>query len=241
MNKILLLLRSLFAYLVVIVAIAIAIIPCFIISCLPEKWRYDNRLYYWFTNFVYKATVLGTFLPVKIEGRENIPTEPAIFIANHESALDIPVLGSILDGAPHVWLFYVRYAKIPLIGFLLRRMNVVIDPSGLRKLVSSLDKTVKIIKDRKTHVLIFPEGGRFIDGTVHKFFYGFAVLAKGTKRPVVPVMMYNLGKAYPPNAFFIRQYPITILIGKPFYFQEGETEQEFVKRVHAWFIENTKS
>lgn len=239
MNKIVLLLRSLFTYIVVGIIIALILIPCFIISCFPARWRYENRVYYWLTNILFKATEFSTFLPVTIEGKEHLPQEPSIFVANHESALDIPFLGSLLNGAPHVWLFYVRYAKIPLLGWMLSRMNVVIDPSGLRKLVSSLDKTVAIIKDKKTHVMIFPEGGRYTDG-IHKFFYGFAVIAKETKRPVVPVMMYNLGKAYPPRAFFIRSYPITLLIGKPFYFRDDETDEDFVKRVHAWFKNHEK-
>lgn len=240
MNKLLLFLRSMFAYIVIGLAIIIAFVPCFVIACLPAKWRYDNRVYYWFSNLVYKASVFSTLLPVSIKGKENIPKEPAIFIANHESALDISVFGSILDGAPHVWLFYVRYAKIPIFGFIVRRMNVVIDPSGLRKLVGSLEKTVKIIKDKKSNIMIFPEGGRYNDGKVHNFFYGFAILAKDTKRPVVPVMLYNLGKIYPPGAFLIRKYPIEIVIGKPFIFKSGESDQDFVQRVHAWFLEHTR-
>ncbi len=240
MNKFLLFLRSILAYLVIGLAIGIAILPCFFIACLPARWRYDNRVYYWFSNLLYKACVFSMSSSITIKGKENIPKEPAIFVANHESALDMPVFGSILDGAPHVWLFYVRYAKIPVVGFIFRRMNVVIDPSGLRKLVGSLEKTVDIVKDKKSNIMIFPEGGRFNDGQVHNFFYGFAILAKDTKRPVVPVMLYNLGNIYPPGTFLIRNYPIEIVIGKPFIFKSEESDQDFVQRVHAWFLEHTR-
>jgi 1-acyl-sn-glycerol-3-phosphate acyltransferase len=239
MNTFLLFLRTIFTYIIVSIAIAIAFVPCFFIACLPQKWRYDNRVYYWFTNLVYKAAVYGSLVPVTVEGKENLPKDPAIFVANHQSAFDIPLLGFLVNGAPHVWLFLVRYAKIPLFGFVARRMNVVVDHSGLRKLVGSLEKAVDIVKERKSHLMLFPEGGRYIDGEIHSFFYGFAILAKGTGRPVFPVMMYNVGEVYPPYAFFIRPFPIRLVIGKPFIFQIGETEEEFVKRVHAWFLEQT--
>lgn len=239
MNTILLFLRTLFTYFIVGIAMIIAFIPCLFIACLPKRWRFDNRIYYWFTDLVYKAAVYGSLVPVTVEGKENIPQEPAIFVANHQSAFDIPLLGFIVNGAPHVWLFLARYAKVPLFGFIARRMNVVVDHSGLRKLVGSLEKAVGIVKERKSHIMLFPEGGRYIDGEIHSFFYGFAILAQGTGRPVVPVMMHNVGKVYPPYAFLVQPFPIRLVIGKPFIVQNGESEEEFVRRVHAWFLEQT--
>jgi len=238
MNIILLFVRTIFTYFVVGIAILIAFIPCFFIACLPKKWRYDNRVYYWFSDLVYKAAVYGSFVPVIVHGKENLPHEPVIFVANHQSAFDIPLIGFLLNGAPHIWLFLARYAKIPFFGFVARRMNVVVDHSGLRKLVGSLEKAVDIVKERKSHIILFPEGGRYIDGEIHSFFYGFAILAQGTGRPVVPVIMHNPGKVYPPYAFFIHPYPLEIIIGKPFIFKQEETERDFVDRVHAWFIEH---
>ncbi|MGE0207090.1 MAG: lysophospholipid acyltransferase family protein [Candidatus Babeliales bacterium] len=232
---ILMIVRSLLTYCIVTIVFIIAFIPCFVIACLPERWRYDNRVYYWFSNLVYSVAVYGSLVPVRVQGRENLPEQPAIIVANHQSAFDIPLLGFLLKGAPHIWLFLVRYAKIPVFGFIARRMNVTVDHSGLRKLVGSLDKAAAIVKSHESHVIIFPEGGRFNDGVVHRFFYGFAILAHKTKRPVIPIMMRNPGKTYPPGAFLIRPYPIDILIGEPFTIQEGETEESFLQRVHAWF------
>lgn len=115
-------------------------------------------------------------------------------------------------------------------------MNVVVDPSGLRKLVASLNEAVRLVEGKNSHVMIFPEGGRYTDGKVHNFFYGFAVLAKKLHRPVVPVCMHNLGKVYPPYSFFVYNYPIKVIIGEPMHFKENETEEQFLQRVHAWFL-----
>ena len=237
MKTLLVFFKSLFGYLVAVIFGLILIVPCFFIACLPERWRYDNRVYYWIIGCYYKIVNWATFLPITVEGKENIPQDPAILIANHQSSLDIPVFGSLVNSHPHIWFFLARFAKIPIFGFIARRMNVIVDHRGLRKLVGSLDEALKIIKERKSHVLLFPEGGRYIDGKIHNFFYGFAILAKETGRPVIPVMMYNLNKAYPPGAFLIHDYPIRIVIGSPFMYRSDETEDEFVQRVHTWFMD----
>lgn len=228
---------TLLGYLIISIIGCICIVPCIIIACLPERWRFDNRVYYWFVHIVYKGSLFATFLPITIRGREYFPTGPAIFVANHQSALDIPLLGSVVNSHPHVWLFLKRYAKVPIFGFITRRMNIVVDHTGLRKLVGSLEKAVTLIKGKNRHVILFPEGGRHTDGKIHNFFYGFAFLAKELGRPVVPIFMKNVNKAYPPGSFWLHQYPITIIIGKPFMYQQGESEEEFVQRVRAWFVE----
>lgn len=232
-----LIIRSLFAYLVVGSAFIVLFIPCSIIACLPVQWRYDNRVYFWCIHIFYRVTNWVLFLPITIEGQEYLTQKPVIYVANHQSSLDIPLLGLLLDGHPHVWLFWLKFAKIPVFGFILRRMNIVVDPRGVRRLVSSIDKALTIIQHTKSHIVIFPEGGRYIDGKIHNFFYGFAILAKETKRPVIPVMMTNVHKVYPPGAFIMHPHPIRIIIGKPFLFLPDEAEHDFVQRVHAWFLE----
>ena len=229
-------LRTVVSYLIAGLVGLVCIVPCLVIASFPERIRYDNKIYYWFTNLFYKGTLFATFLPLKVEGKSNIPDEACVFVANHQSSLDVPLLGSVVDCHPHVWLFLQRFAKVPIFGFIARRMNIVVDHSGLRKLVGSIEKTLALIKEKKRHVLIFPEGGRYVDGKIHNFFYGFALIAKKTDRPVVPVMLFNVDKIYPPGSFLVHYYPLKIVIGKPFRFEETESENDFVQRVHSWFI-----
>jgi len=89
--------------------------------------------------------------------------------------------------------------------------------------------------------MIFPEGGRYTDGTVHDFYGGFVILAKKTGRPVVPVRIFGVHKVYPPDTFWVQKYPITVVVGKPFVYQEGDTDQAFKDRVYQWFIEQKES
>ncbi len=235
MNTALLFIRALVGYVIIGILGIICFIPCVVVAALPERWRYDNRVYYWFTNLFYKGAVFATFLPIKIVGLQNISHDSAIIIANHQSAFDIPLVGSLLNGVPHVWLFLKRYTHYPIFGFVMKRMNIVVDHAGLRRLTGSIYQAADVLKKRSAHIVLFPEGGRFIDGSVHKFFSGFALLAEETQRPVIPIIMLQVNKIYPPGSFLLHPYPITIIVGKPFVFEQGETREDFVQRVYAWY------
>lgn len=231
--------RSILGYLVIGISMCILGIPCFISACLPERWRF-NRVYYWCCDIMFKISIYATLVPVEIEGKENIPHEPCIFAANHQSSFDIPLLGSLVDGHPHIWLFLQKYARVPIFGFVARRMNVVVDITGFRKAMMSITQGIRRVKGKDRHLMIFPEGGRILDDQVRDFFYGFAVIAKEVQRPVIPVMLINVGRVYPPGSFLVHYYPIKIIVGKPFFLQEHESLDDFVKRVHGWFSNHTR-
>jgi len=104
----------------------------------------------------------------------------------------------------------------------------------------SLRQGVKFAQTHTSNILIFPEGGRFIDGAIHPFLQGFAFLARTTGRPVVPVYMAYNGLVYPPHTFFIYWHPLEVVIGPQFVYHEEENDEEFVARVYAWFVHEAK-
>jgi 1-acyl-sn-glycerol-3-phosphate acyltransferase len=234
------LLRTLFYYMVFIIAIIFTLIPCFFLSLLPAKVRYDNRLYYFFMGLFYRLCLKGTLLPITFIGKENMPKGAAIFVANHQSALDVLLIGVVLRCKPHLWFFKNELTKIPLYGLMAKRMNIVVDRSSPRKAFSSVIEAIKLTKDVNRSVIIFPEGGRFSDGKVHDFLWGFAIIARKTGHPVVPILIVDAYKVYPAGSFFLRYNPIQVVIGKPFIIEAEESDEAFVKRVHSWFIEQSK-
>lgn len=240
-NKLFIFVRTIISYFLGGIVGIFCFIPVLIlVAILPNKYRYDNKVLFWFLDLTYRGVCAALFLKITIRGKENIPQEPAIFIANHQSSLDIPVLGLVPQGHPHIWLVFVRFAKTPVLGFFVRRMTAIVDPETSISAARSLLTSVRLIKDQNRHVLLFPEGGRFIDGEVHDFFRGFVILAKQTGRPVVPVLLRNLGKVYPPHSFLIYRYPVEMLIGAPLRIESEETDEQFAQRAYAWFVENNK-
>lgn len=235
------LLRTIMSYLFLVIVVLLIGIPCFLFTLLPARWRYDNKVFFWLSHIFYVTALKTAMVPIKVIGKEHIPSEPAIIIANHQSALDIPLIGSQLGSFPHIWLAKSDLARI-WVGPILRRMAVLVDISSPQKAMRSLLKTIDLIKGKRRHVILFPEGGRYIgDNDVHEFFSGFVILAKNTKRPVVPIMIFDAYKVYPPGSFFIYRHPIKMVIGKPFYLQKNEEPLAFKNRVHHWFVQQVEN
>ena len=232
--------RTIISYVLFIFLVLLIAIPMLIFILLPARWRYDNKLFYWLANFFYKATLWLIFVPVEFEGKENIPDEPAIIAPNHQSALDLPLVGALMNCHPHLWMAWSKLARY-WIGPVVKRMAILIDLTSSMSAMRSLVKALKMLEGKKRHVIIFPEGGRYIDGNkVHDFFGGFVIIAKKTGRPVVPVLILDAYKVYPPGSFFIYRHPIKVKVGKPFYYQESEGDDAFKARVRKWFLDNVK-
>lgn len=221
-------------FLLLLIMIILAI-PTIIFLLLPEKIRYHNRLCNYLQYAFYWLLVKAMLVPIRISGAENIPTTPAVLVANHQSSLDIPLMGILLRSAPHVWLATNELMVSPILRFILPRTTVLVDVStpqaGLRTLLTAIN----MLYEQKLYSIVFPEGGRFSDGKIHDFFGGFAILAKKTGQPVVPVYLSNVGKLYPKGVFLMRWHPINIVIGAPMVQTADESNEAFCQRVHAWF------
>jgi len=231
--------RTLIIYFLLTIFCIVFAIPILIYLLVPERWRYHSYLLAGIVDAFYNGVLKCTLLPINYVGLNNLPQGAVIFVANHQSALDVPVLGSLAHGTPHIWLAKKELLDSRMLRFVLPRTSVLVDTSSQMKAMRSLLTAIKLVNDgHHGHVMLFPEGGRFTDGKVHDFFGGFVLLAKETKRPIVPVFINGVAQAYPPDAFLVHTYPITVTIGKPFYYQEGQTtDKEFKNLVYNWFVQ----
>ena len=218
-----------------VVVIVVGIIPALIFALLPASVRYRNKLQYWFEYTIYRILLKSTFVPVTWQGLENIPDHPAILVANHQSAIDILLLGCVNRGKPQLRLTFSGNTRFPIFGWIISRLAVVVHQDSPRKAVASIELMSKMVKENNTSLLIFPEGGRFVDGTVHKFFRGFAMVAESTKYPVVPVALFNPGRVNPPHSAWIYPVPMKVVVGQPITMNPNESALEFAERVQAWF------
>lgn len=232
------LLRTLSYGLTILILTAVFLVPAVLILLLPARLRYNFPLLSYVEYFFYRALIASWWVPVTVEGKENIPdNQPVIFAANHTSSIDIPLLGMLARGEPHVWLAWFALTKYPLLGFVIKRMTVLVDTRTPRRAVAALHEAVALLKGNGKHLMIFPEGGRYDDGTIHDFFRGFAILARETNRPVVPVFIENAARVCKPKTIWIHYAQVHIIIGEPFFYQEGEEDTLFLERVHAWFVQ----
>jgi 1-acyl-sn-glycerol-3-phosphate acyltransferase len=236
--EICLIIRNLFSRFLLILISIIFFIPIAIFIFLPERYRYKYPIIFYPVHWFYVAILKCTFLPITYKGLENIPkNEAVIFAANHQSTLDIPLVGVLSKGIPHVWLAKAELMDSVFIRWVVPLISVLVDVSSPRNAMLSLRKILTVVNNHHRNLMIFPEGTRRTTGKVHDFFGGFVILAKKTGRPVVPVCIIGIDKAYPPETFWLKLYPITVVVGRPFRYEEDDTDDSFKKRVHCWFIE----
>jgi 1-acyl-sn-glycerol-3-phosphate acyltransferase len=230
--------RNLFSRFLLIVITIIFLIPLVIFICIPQKYRYKYPAFFYPVHWFYVAILKGSLLPITYKGLENIPKDkPVIFVANHQSTLDIPLIGVLSKYVPHVWLAKAELMDSFFIRWIVPLISVLVDVSSPRESMLSLRRILNVVNNHHRNLMIFPEGTRHEDGKIHKFLGGFVILAKKLGRPVVPACIIGINKAYPPETFWVQLYPITVIVGKPFMYEESDTDESFKERVQQWFVE----
>lgn len=178
-KKIKLMTLTLLGYCMVGIAFALFFLPAYILLLvLPANKRYDNRFLFWLLDKGFEVVLFGLFRKIKIQGLENLSCSPAIYVANHSSALDIPLVGRLMHGHPHIWYVLEYYSNTFLLGTFVRRLGIFVDKEKTHDAARSLIRGIRLVEGRDRHTIIFPEGGRFNDGTIHPFHEGFSVIAK---------------------------------------------------------------
>ena len=130
-----------------------------------------------------------TGVTLTVEGLENIPKEgPCVFVGNHRSYYDIPLLLASLD-KPHGILAKEELEKIPLLNRWMKLLGCVfVQRDDLRASVRALNDATAIVESGRSFV-IFPEGTRYKgeEGGAGEFKNGAFRIAVKTGAPVVPV------------------------------------------------------
>src|SRR5574337_1316320 len=130
-----------------------------------------------------------SFVRVRVEGLENVdPGQTAIYCANHQSAMDIPLLFVHL---PVQFRFLAKRSlfKFPFMGWHLRRSgHIPVDRDRPREAMKSLEEAAKKIRVGSS-VVLFPEGRRSRDGRIGPFKSGSFYLAILSGVPIVPITL----------------------------------------------------
>ena len=152
---------------------------------------------------------------VTVIGSENLqPGRSYIYMANHQSNADIPVLLGRLP-VQFRWLAKAELFKIPIFGRAMRKVGYIsIDRSNRKSAFGSLEQAARTIRNG-TSVMIFPEGTRSRDGSLLPFKKGGFVLAVDAGVPIVPVIIKGTGDIIPKGKIMVRSAPVTMEILEP--------------------------
>jgi 1-acyl-sn-glycerol-3-phosphate acyltransferase len=176
-------LKMLFVFLILGVPAALIGIP---LSALTRNF---STMYGW-GMAIQRLGIRAAGIRVRIEGRENIPPgESCIFLSNHVSNLDPPILLPSLPGMNSVFL-KKSLMKIPLLGTAMRMGKFIPVTRGHSR--EEAEKSVAIAADvlrSGLNIFIFPEGTRSPDGNLLPFKKGAFFLAADTGAPMIPMII----------------------------------------------------
>lgn len=148
------------------------------------------------------------YFGVRFAGVEHIPRVGAVVITpNHQTYADPPLV-SIPVRRPVHYMAWDRLFEIPVLAATIRRLRAfpvrleAADPRAAREAARLLIAGAA--------VMIFPEGGRTIDGSVQPFKPGAFRLAAALKAPVLPVSISGADVCWPRDRILPRPGNITI-------------------------------
>ncbi|MEF2975999.1 lysophospholipid acyltransferase family protein [Subtercola sp. YIM 133946] len=148
-----------------------------------------------------------------VRGREYLAELPGpfVFVANHPSELDAPLVSQVLSGlVPRL----VSVSAAPATGIRERAERSL----GLRSA-----STLRALLERGVSVLLFPENRRADDGSLQPFNLGAAQLGIRAGVPIVPVTIVGSYRALPPW----RRLPepsrprVDVIFGRPIQVTSG--------------------
>jgi 1-acyl-sn-glycerol-3-phosphate acyltransferase len=209
-------LRSLFVSVPLIILFTFVFgIAVLAVSFIPGTKRIRRRFDEVAMRLWARSIVRSSFLRARVVGLENIaPNEACIFCANHLSYLDPPLMAALL---PNRLRFLAKRSlfRIPVFGWAMRRMgHLPLDRENAREAKRNLAEAVREF-GAGSSIVVFPEGGRSVDGRLAPFLSGGFRLAITLEAPVVPVAIQGTREALAPGTLDFRGGTVRLLVGRP--------------------------
>jgi len=208
-----------------------------IFSLIDRSGRVYNLLGKWW------AKILLWIAGVRVEtiGLENVNKgENYIYVANHLSNIDIPIVMANLPGQLRI-VFKKELAKIPIFGWQLRTgPYILIDRQNPTRAIKSLEIAKKKIQ-KGVSVLLFAEGTRSIDGNIQQFKRGAFTLATRSGKQIVPLTIKGTYEILPKKALEIKPGKVKLIIDKPinhYGSTDKKSELDLMDRVRNIIINN---
>lgn len=157
------------------------------------------------------------FLPVKVEGRENLRKgQSYVFVANHQGAFDIFLIYGFLC-RNFKWMMKRQLRQIPLVGKACESAHhIFVDKRGPSRIRETYDKARRTLQGGMS-LVVFPEGARTFTGHMGVFKRGAFMLADDIELPVVPLTINGSFDVMPRmrDMKWVTWHPLKLTIHKP--------------------------
>ena len=162
----------------------------------PHHPYLDRVIRFWARRFLGVAPI-----KLSVAGTDRVdPEKQYVFVSNHLSNFDIPVL---FAGLPHRIRFLAKKEvyKIPLVAMAMRKVGIVkIDRGAGHRAHAKINEGIESARSHGYSLIIFPEGTRSRDGELHSFKKGAFRIAIANSMEVVPIALHGTWESWPPGA-----------------------------------------
>jgi 1-acyl-sn-glycerol-3-phosphate acyltransferase len=184
------------------------------LSLISSLWDKSGKMQHAIAQSWGRTVIRISGAKVRIIGKEHLDGRVAVYVANHLSYTDTPV---IFGDLPFQFRIVARHElfKLPFIGWHLQRSGQVpVNVSNPRASIASLSSAVRTLKGGMP-VFIFPEGGRSNDGHLQEFLNGPAFMAIRAGVPIIPIALVGTYELLPIHTKEFHAGPIDIVVGEP--------------------------
>jgi 1-acyl-sn-glycerol-3-phosphate acyltransferase len=148
---------------------------------------------------------------LSVEGREHLPQEPCVVVANHASYVDGIVAIAAL---PPDFAFVIKkeMVKVPLAGFLLRRLgSEFVERFDRHKGAADARRVLRRASSGQS-LVFFPEGTFGPARKINRFLGGAFTIASRSSMPVVAVAIHGTREVLPADSVLMFRSPIRFQI-----------------------------
>jgi 1-acyl-sn-glycerol-3-phosphate acyltransferase len=187
--------------------------------------------------WIMRAGLRAAGIRVEVSGRENIPAGVScIFVCNHVSNLDAPVLFPVLPGRSSV-LLKRGLMRIPLLGTAMRLGGFVpVERGNRREAAQASVAAAASALQSGLHMLVFAEGTRSWDGRVAAFKRGSFYLAMQTGVPIVPIAISGTQRMMGRGSVWIRPGVARVQFLAPIYPANFSTHDALMAATRAAIV-----
>jgi len=202
-----------------------------------SPFDYRGKITFIFSKIFSKGILLIAGVRIDIHGKELLDKkENYIFISNHQSYFDIPVL---MQAVPNNLRFIYRSSltRIPIFGWGMYLSGYIpINRENPREAIKSLRKASEKIK-KGISVVVFPEGTRSPNGELGIFKRGMFVFAEEANVKLVPTSITGSYNILPRNKFNICSGRVNVVFSKPIEYRK---DKYFVNEIKETIKSNMK-
>ncbi len=194
-----------------------------------------------------QSSATGLKIDIEATGQQNVPSGGFVYMSNHESLVDILVLGASLPG-DFKWAAKRSVMNVPFLGWHLRLAgHVPVDRSGSKEAAAAVTIAFETVLRNEKPLLVFPEGTRTTDGKLKEFKNGGFRAAVLAGKPVVPVALKGTFTLMSRDSVDTgasknrEDRLVTVRIGKPIYpstqLEEAAAVADLRDRTRAAIVE----